>query len=173
VSPASRKPKYLILDACVLIDFVKADRSVLASVTKQVGTIYVINPVVSEVLDIEDANELSELGIIIIEPEIEDAFKASVGTGATSFQDRLCMLTAKRNGFTCVTNDTNLRKLCESENVPLLWGLQLILELHKLKGISIADALRIVNQIHIANPKHITNKIILRFTENISKQEQL
>jgi hypothetical protein len=171
VSSASRKPRYLILDACVLIDFVKADRSVLASVTKHVGTIYVISPVVSEVQDIDGENELLELGIIIIEPETEDAFKASVGTGATSFQDRLCMLTAKRNGFTCVTNDTNLRKLCESEKVPYLWGLQLILELHKLKGISTPDALHIVNQIHAANPKHITKKIIFRFTENISKQE--
>ncbi len=173
MSPASRKPKYLILDACVLIDFVKADRSVVALITKHVGTIYVISPVVSEVQDIDGENELLKLGIIILEPEIEDAFKASVGTGATSFQDRLCMLTAKRNGFTCVTNDTNLRKLCESENVPYLWGLQLILELHKLKGISMSDALHIVNKIHITNPQHITKKIILRFTETISKQELL
>jgi len=120
VSPAFRKPKYLILDACVLIDFVKADRSVWASITNQVGTIYVISPVVDEVLDIEDENELAELGIIIIEPETEDAFIASAGTGATSFQDRLCMLTAKRNGFTCVTNDTNLRKLWAIDNMQVL-----------------------------------------------------
>lgn len=164
MTKASNKLELLILDACVLIDFIKADTTVLALIHKYVGTIHVIEPVLKEVLDIEDVNELTESGIIIIEPEIEDAFTATKGSGSASFQDQLCLLTAKRNGFTCVTNDVCLRKLCESHGVPILWGLELLKELHKLKGISTQDVLNIANLIHENNPKHITPQIVQQFT---------
>jgi hypothetical protein len=159
------------LDACVLIDFIKADRTVLASIHKHVGKIHVVSPVVTEILDIDNPSELTELGIIIIEPEIEDAFTAATGNGATSFQDRLCLLTAKRNYFTCVTNDISLRSLCVANDVPILWGLQTLTALHKLRGISTQDALRIATLIHKSNPKHITDKILKKFTEIINSQD--
>lgn len=165
-----RKPKFMILDACVLIDFVKADKFVLASITQKVGSIYVVSPVVSEVKDIEDEDELTDVGIIVLEPEIEDAFIAAAQGGATSFQDKLSMLTAKRNGFVCVSNDTSLRKLCESEQVPVMWGLQLLLELHKTNGIRADDAIIIASKIHETNPKHITQKIIEKFSDLITRQ---
>jgi len=164
------KPKFMILDACVLIDFVKADKFVLTSITKKVGSIYVVSPVVSEVKDIESEDELIDLGIIVLEPEIEDAFIAAAEGGATSFQDKLSMLTAKRNGYVCVSNDTSLRKLCESEHVPVMWGLQLLLELHKINGIQADDAIRIAGKIHETNPKHITQKIIAKFLDLITRQ---
>lgn len=154
------KPKFMVLDACVLIDFVKADKFVLASITKTVGSIYVVSPVVSEVKDIENEDELTDLGVIVIEPEMEDAYLAASEVGSTSFEDKLSMLTAKRNGYVCVSNDISLRKLCESEQVPIMWGLQLILELHKVNGIQVDDAIRIASKIHEANPKHITKKIV-------------
>ena len=164
-------PKFMILDACVLIDFVNADKFVLASITKNVGSIYVVSPVVSEVKDLENEDELTDLGVIVIEPEMEDAYIAAAEGGATSFEDKLSMLTAKRNGYVCVSNDTSLRKLCESEQVPIMWGLQLLLALHKANGIQADDAIRIANKIHETNPRHITQKIITRFSVLISNQE--
>jgi len=165
--PAARK--LMIMDACVLIDYIKADRSVLELVVKHVGPLHVASPVVDEVNEIEDENELLELGLVIVEPEIEDAYAAAGQTGPTSFQDRLCLLAARRYGFTCVTNDRNLRKLCAQEKVPLLWGLQLLAELHRSGGIPAEDALDIARKIHEANPKHITPKILKRFTDLIQK----
>ncbi len=102
-----RNPQLMIMDACVLIDFINADRAILQLVVKYVGPLHVASPVVDEVNQIDDENELVELGLIIIEPEIEDAFAAATQPGPTSFQDRLCLLAAKRHGFTCVTNDKN------------------------------------------------------------------
>jgi len=162
----------MIMDACVLIDYLKTERSVLELFAKYIGPVHVVTPVIEEVKEIDSADELMELGLIIVEPELEDAFAATSQIGATSFQDNLCLLTAKRHGFICVTNDINLRKLCEKEKVPFLWGLQLLIELHRSGGIPSSDAVSIAQQIHRTNPKHITAKIIGRFTDIIRAQSQ-
>jgi len=163
----------MIMDACVLIDFIKADRVVLELVVKHVGSLHVVSPVVDEVHEIEDENELVELGLIVVEPEIEDAFAAAGPAGPTSFQDRLCLLTAVRNDLICVTNDKNLRRLCSEKGVPLLWGLELLSELHKAGGIPGKEAETIARAIHASNPKHITAKILSRFTHIIRRREHL
>jgi hypothetical protein len=98
----------MILDACALIDFIKVDRAILELVVKYVGALHVVSPVVDEINEIKDENELVELGVVIIEPEIEDAFAAVSQSGPASFQDNLCLLVAKRYSLTCVTNDKSL-----------------------------------------------------------------
>jgi hypothetical protein len=170
----TRRPvrsKLMIMDACVLIDFIKADRAVLELVVKYVGPLHVISPVVDEVNEIDNENELLALGLIIIEPEIEDAYAAGGRSGPLSFEDWLCLLTAKRHAFTCVTNDKNLRKFCKREEVPLLWGLELISELHKVGGIPGKEAETLAQIMQRSNPKHITDKIVSRFTDIIRRQE--
>lgn len=164
--------KLIIMDACVLIDFIKAERAVLELLVKHVGSLHVTSPVVDEINEIDDENELVALGLIIIEPEIDDAYAASGRSGPLSFEDWLCLLTAKRHGFTCVTNDKNLRKLCAQEGVPLLWGLQLLAELHHAGGVSAEDATDLAEKIHKSNPKHITPKIIERFVAVIETQKK-
>ena len=154
--------KLMIMDACVLIDYVKADRYILELITKYVGPVFLVSPVVDEVKNINES-DLSELGLIIIEPELVDVFDAAAGTGRTSFQDKLCLLTAKRRGLVCVTNDKVLRKACENEGVEYLWGLQLLLVLHENGGIPVEDAYKIVDLIHRNNPKHITRAIVDQF----------
>lgn len=160
----------LIMDACVLIDFIKAERAVLELVVKHIGPLHVISQVVEEVNEI-DENELVDIGLTIIEPEIEDAYAASERSGSLSFADWLCLLTAKRHGFTCVTNDKNLRKLCEQEGVPLLWGLEVVAELHKIGGITGKEAVVFAQTISLSNPKHITEEIISDFESRIRRQE--
>jgi len=171
VKRGSAPRKLLIMDACVLIDFIKAERTVLGLVAKHVGPLHVTSSVVDEVTNIDDEGELVELGVVIVESEIEDGLTAGAQTGPTSFQDRLCLLAAKRHDFTCVTNDKNLRKLCKQEKVPLMWGLELLAELHKAGGLSAKEAITIAETIRQSNPKHITSKIVSRFTEIIRKQE--
>jgi len=162
----------MIMDACVLIDFIKTDRTVLELIVKHVGPVHVISPIVEEVGEIDDESELLELGLAIMEPEIEDAYAAASHSGPISFQDRLCLLTAKRHGFKCVTNDKSLRKLCEQEGIPLLWGLEILAELHKAGGISAKEAVLIAQAIRESNPKHITVKIISRFKDVIRQQKK-
>ena len=120
----------LIMDACVLIDYIKTDRSVLALFSQHVGQAYVLNEILKEVRHIEPDMDLREIGLELVEPEIEDLFLAGANQTAESFQDKLCILTAKRHGYTCVTNDKNLRRLCRSEDVSSKWGLELLLDLY-------------------------------------------
>ncbi|MFH7321414.1 hypothetical protein ACHHRT_12510 [Desulfurivibrio sp. D14AmB] len=161
----------MIMDACVLIDFIKTERAVLELVVKHVGHLHVTSPIVDEINEIDNENELVELGLIITEPEIEDAYAAGSQTGPLSFEDWLCLLTAKRHGYTCVTNDKNLRKVCKQEGVPLLWGLELIAELHLAGGITAKEAMTVAQAIRRSNPKHITEKIVCRFADLIRRQE--
>jgi len=163
--------KLMIMDACVLIDFIKADRSVLELVVKHVGTLHVVGPVIDEVKEIEGENELIELGMVIVEPEIEDLDAASQKNRRTSKPDNLCLLMAKRHGLTCVTNDKPLRTFCEKENVPTMWGLELLIELNRSGGIPAETALDIARKIREANPKHITHEILEQFTELIQKSK--
>lgn len=168
MTATSHGTRFMIMDACVLIDFLHADRTVLQLVARHVGPVYVVSPVVEEVRDIDGEEDLHELGISVIEPVIEDAFAAANAIGAVSFQDRLCLLTAKRRGMTCVTNDTSLRRQCCSEGVPLLWGLELLLELHAAGGIPRRVAEEIAQAIHEANPRHITTTILKRFQKKLN-----
>ena len=89
--------RLMIMDACELIDYIKAERAMLELVVKHVRPLHVTSPVVDEV------------------NEIEDAYAAVSRSGPLSFEDWVCLLTAKRQGFTCITNDKNLRKFCKQE----------------------------------------------------------
>lgn len=168
----TQPPRLMLMDACVLIDFIKTEQAVLELIVNHVGPLYVTSPVIDEVNEIEDENELVALGLIIIEPEIEDAYTAADRSGPLSFEDWLCLLTAKRHGSTCVTNDMNLRKLCNQEGGALLWGLELLSVLHKVGGLPAAQAEAIAQDIQRSNPRHITDRIILRFSDTIRRQEE-
>ena len=158
----------MIMDADVLIDFIKVDRSIIRLFVNKVGPMFVASPVAEEVGEVKDVRELTRIGLIIVEPEIEDAFEAAgEPKGPLSFCDKLCFLIARRNGYTCVTNDKNLRKLCQRENVSILWSLELLIELYVHGGISLEDALKVAAGIQEVNPKHITREILERFEKKI------
>jgi predicted nucleic acid-binding protein len=165
--------KNFILDACVLIDFLKADRYILELIVKHLGSVHVISPIISEVKEIGEEGELVQLGVIIIDPDLSDAITAASGlVKSISFQDHLCLLTAKRQGLTCVTNDRSLRKQCGKEGVPLFWGLELLVRLHRAGAISSTDAVKIAKSIRRNNPAHITSRLIQRFTQKILAKEE-
>lgn len=115
---------------------------------------------------IKSIDEFEDLGLIPIEPEIEDVFTAVKLDGQTSFQDNICLLTAKRQSLTCFSNGTNLSCQCADANVPILWGLELILDLTKVGGIRKKEASRIAKDIQKSNPKHITASILSDFDPN-------
>ncbi len=156
------------MDACVLIDFLHADRTVLHLIPEYVGEVYVISQVVEELREINETSELYELGLLVIDPEIEDIYSAASEVNSISFQDRLCLLTAKRHGLTCITNDRILRRFCETDGVPILWGLELLVELCDAGGIPKNIAEAIAQTIHETNPRHITQKILKKFKEKLS-----
>ena len=122
----ARRP-LLLMDANVLIDFCDADVTVIPLVSKHIGQVHVPRPILDD--EVEQSGELdwTELEIIAVEPSLAVVSEAAANPRAgLSFHDTLCLLLARDNGWTCVTNDARLRRECVTERVPTLWGFELL-----------------------------------------------
>jgi rRNA-processing protein FCF1 len=161
--------QFMIMDACVLIDYMNGEPDLFKLISSHIGPIYVATPILEEVDSINSIDELEDLGLIPIEPEIEDVFTADVMDGQTSFQDNICFLTARRQGFTCVSNDKNLRRQCTNASIPILWGLELILDLTKAGGLLKKEASKIARDIQKSNPRHISARILSDFEAKLKR----
>jgi hypothetical protein len=153
--------RLLIVDACVLIDFVKADPAILTLVSCHVGDVHVATPVFEEVRDI-DATMVTSLGIKLYEPSLELAAVAAEKRGRLSFQDRLCLAIARIERWTCVSNDRQLRAACEEATVPVLWGFQVLALLVDARALTASDARMIATNIAATN-KRIGPEVLARF----------
>lgn len=153
----------MILDANTLIDFCQCDKTIIKLICDYVGQVYLATPVLSEIKGI-DESEFIELGIKIVEPELKQvmlaADKAADKKGPLSFQDNICLILAKEHGWTCVTNDKPLRRMCKKEGIPLIWGIQLICILVESGGLPVKHARDIILEIQGNNPKYITDTIV-------------
>lgn len=167
MSKASKGPGLFILDACVLLDFVKTERDVLALVGLHLGELHVPVPLLSEIRDATET-ELRKLGISILEPDFEELGQAASRRGSLSFNDHLCLLMAKARNHTCITNDMALLRACLTEKVPAIRGLRLLLNLVKVGGLSKRRALKVGRMIHESNPLHIPLKVIEEFEQKLS-----
>ncbi len=160
--------RFMIMDACVLFDYMNGEPNLFRLIASHIGPIYVATAILEEVDSIKSIAELEELGLLPIEVEIEDVFLAAGVEGPTSFQDTLCFLTATRRGLTCITNDKNLRTQCKNSHVSILWGLELVLELVRIGGLFKLKATNIAMQIHLTNPRHISHKVLKDFMTKLS-----
>ena len=110
------------------------------------------------------------LGIKLYEPSLEMAAAAAAARGRLSFQDRLCLAISKAEGWTCVSNDKQLRSHCEAERVPVLWGfevLALLVEARALKSTAARDLAKKI----AANNKRIGRQVLSRFLARIGVKE--
>lgn len=156
----TNKRRFLILDANILIDFIKCDRTLIKLICSYVGQIYLATPVLNEVKDLSESDCL-ELGIILVEPEAEQLILIAMERrGPLSFQDTLNLILAKEHGWSCVTNDKPLRRECESEGIPLIWGIELLCILVEAGGLPALHSKGMILCIQENNPKYITEDIV-------------
>ena len=158
--------RLLILDACVLIDYVDADASVLGTVSTHVARAAVVRSVFDEV-DQLDERQAAQLGLSILDVPLDLAAKAAETPSRLSFQDRLCLLVAREEGWTCVTNDGALRRACIAENVPVLWGLEIMAEAVEVGAMTPDEAVFVAEAIHEQNPRYVTCAIVESFRQKV------
>ena len=161
-------PRIFIADADVLIDFCDADASVLSILVRALGAICVASPVLAEV-DNLDESAAASLGLRVIEPTYAMFAAEATKRGGLSSRDHLCLLMAKAEGWTCVTNDKALRKACGQEGVAVLWGLQMLglaVEAGVLPGSSAEEVARRISD---ANPL-ITASLVEAFLDKYVRQ---
>jgi len=163
----SKPTRFLILDACVLIDLSHIDRDVLAEVCRTVGSVHVAKPVFDEVKQIDEA-AAAAVGLAIVEPVLEDLLEAArTPRGSLSFQDRLCILVAARQRWTCVSNDKPLRAACAALSVPVLWGLEM-LGLAAPK-VTVARLEKAAWAIHAKNARYVPKKLVEAFLAKLRR----
>ncbi len=161
---------FLLLDSCVIFDFMKADGELFTLASRYVGPVYVADALIPELQDFCGVEEIEEVGLRTLEVDKSDLDAASAlsETGPLSYYDVVCLLTARRLGCVCVTNDRNLRKACEREQVALFWGLELVFRVFQAGGIDRERARRIGEQIGKRN-RWISRKVLERFFENLER----
>ena len=153
----------LIVDANVLIDYLRADEQILVLASRQLGPVRVVRDVVDEVAGLDD-DRCAALGLIIVEPTTPQIIAAGASPlNALSFPDKLCLQLAQENHWTCVTNDKALRQACTEGAVDIVWGLQMMLLLIKANGLTANTAIAVAEAIHASNPTHITAAILADF----------
>ena len=158
----------LIMDANVLIDLVEADSTVIRLISEHVGQVHVPVPVLREEVEQIDASDYAELGIVPVEPSLETASDAAIRRSGLSFHDHLCLLLARDNGWTCVTNDGRLRRECAAEKVPVLWGLETVALLVDDGVLTASAAEENARAIQRGNPRFITDTVVADFIERVT-----
>ena len=150
-----------ICDANVLIDYVAADEDVIRELVKYWGTVYVPTRILYEVhkLPVERAKEL---GLTIIETPL--TLPSAPGL---SGPDRACLHFVISEGWTCIANDTLLRRECKRQGGKVVWGLEMLLKLVSVGQITNARAMGIAEKIGSINPE-ITAKILAEFTNKLA-----
>ena len=158
----------LLADADVLIDYRESEIKILELVVQHIGRVVLLAPVLDEVQGVTPA-QCTQLGIEVVEVETEQLVRASEVESRVSFNDRLCLVACREEGWTCVTNDGALRRLCERHGVATRFGLGLMVDLVAVGALTRRRAMAVARQIQASNPLHINERVIQRFLEALGE----
>lgn len=159
-----------IFDSCVLIDYLDGDDSVLPQFSKHVGRSHVVLDQLAEV-DGLDGPTCTRLGLQIEEPTTEQLQEAGARPTYLSFRDYLCLVLARDNHWTCVTNDKGLHRACKITGVSAIWGLHVLIELVSVGQRSTEEAIVIAEKIAEANTR-ITSEVLDGLRQRLQEIDQ-
>ena len=169
-SVVSRVRIALVVDANVLIDYANADLTVLSLVSRVMGPLHVPDVVLDKV-DQLDRHDCDQLGMRIVEPSLEQLLEAGEKRGRLAYDDRLSLILARDNTWTCITNDKALRAECAEVGVEVLWGLQPMLTLVANGELGVEDAENVAANIHESNPAFVTEEVVEKFKSKLRTAE--
>lgn len=153
----------LLAEVNLLIDYCESgNRTVLSLVAERIGPLAVVSTVLDGVRDI-NTDECTSLGIGVVEPTPEQLERATCVDSPVSFSDRICLVVCREEGWTCVTNDPALKRLCERSEVPTRFGLNLLVDLVATGAITRRRAAAVARRIRAVNPSHIDDGVLSRF----------
>ena len=157
----------LITDSCVLIDYAKSGRDTLRILA------HVVRVVVPRILLVEEVHDLTLddavlLGLDVYDPPIESLSEAARMPRPLSEFDWLCLILARENNWTCVSNDKKLRSQCAAEGVKVKWSLEPLLMLVETKSLPKARAEKIARAMAEQN-KFLGSQVFARFISRIRK----
>ena len=165
----SATPSVLLADADVLIDYRESDLTVLELVVRHAGRVAVVPSVLEEVRGVTAARA-ARLGIEVIKVTTDQMLQAAEVESSVSFNDRLCLVVCREEGWTCVTNDGALRRLCKRHSVETRFGLGLMVDLVAAGVLTRRRAVSVARRMQIANPLHINDRVLTRFLDALDNR---
>ena len=155
-------PTILLADADVLIDYRDSDLEVLKPIGQHVDGVAVLPSVLDEVHEVS-RTDCERLSISVVEVATNRLLRTRVVDSSVSFNDRLCFVVCDAESWTCVTNDSALRRLCKRHGVQTRFGLRFVVDLVTAGAITAERAMSIACKMHESNPLHINERVIARF----------
>ena len=162
-------PPVLLADADVLIDYRESELAILNLVVQHVGRVAVVPSVLAEVRGITAA-QCARLGIEVIEVTTGRLLQAAEVESSVSFNDRLCLVVCREEGWTCVTNDGALRQLCKRHGVETRFGLGLMVDLVAASVLTRRRAVTVARRMQASNPLHINDRVLTRFLDALDNR---
>ena len=159
----------LLADADVLIDYRESELAVLNLVVQHLGQVAVVPSVLEEVRGVT-AKQCARLGIEVVEVSTALMLQATQVESSVSFNDRLCLVVCREEGWTCVTNDSALRRLCKRHGVETRFGLSLMVDLVAAGALTRRRAVSIARRIQVSNPLHINDRVLDRFLDALDSR---
>lgn len=138
-------------------------------VNHHLGRVCIARSVLQEAPALSEA-DCHDLGLQIVDGSVKQLLEAGEERGALSFNDRLCLILASAGGWACVTNDKALRKACGERSIPVLWGLEPMIELVARGVLPRERALETARAVQRSNPQHITPDILQRFEARLDSR---
>lgn len=157
-----------VVDANVLIDYMNADLTILGVLSKTVSPVFVSDAVLENV-DGLDRHGCDEMGLAIAQPTLDQMLEAGDRRAKLAYDDWMCLILARDNGWTCITNDKALRAECAAAGIKVLWGLELMLALATDSVLEIEEAESVAWRIHENNPAFVTRAIVNRFMKRLRR----
>ena len=157
---------WFIADANVLIDYAQTSPDILGLVARHIGPVYVAAAVLDEVEQLDEA-QCQAIGLTPVEGSLAQMTEAAQRGGPLSFEDKLCLVLARDNGWACLSNDGPLREACKAQGVSVVWGLEIMLWLVQARHLDADKAIEVAEAIHLSNPLYITRKIITTFRHKV------
>ena len=157
-----------VADAGSLLDIVEADPSIIQLVAAHLGDLRIPAPALLKI-DNAKAYEIQRLGVSVHECTTEDLLEAAPNNLSLSFEERLCLITARDEKWTLVTHDLVLKRICDSDDVTSVCALDLLLQLLKGAHISQMTANHIASKLRRVNPKFMTQERVDSYIIAITK----
>lgn len=129
----------------------------------------VVPSVLEEVRGVTAA-QCSRLGIEVVEVSTALMLQATQVESSVSFNDRLCLVVCREEGWTCVTNDSALRRLCKRHGVETRFGLSLMVDLVAAGALTRRRAVSVARRMQVANPLHINDRVLTRFLDALNSR---
>ncbi len=157
------------LDLCALVEFLRADPSLIKLMSEHVGTVHVASVSAEAAAKLDEAGAAA-IGLQVVEPSLSQASDAASSRGAMSFHQRLAAILAAHHGWTCVSNCEHLTFDCGTRKVRVLRSFEVLERLVGVGALAAKRAETAARALHSMNGRHLTSAHLAVFARRLRRK---